>query len=225
VIEDWPLALQPQEVACHLARASRMGPQPLDGPPMALLAPTMHWRIMHTRVRVTPDLALVYEALAGRIAGMAGPIMISPWRFRSTPRQRALSTPPRGALFVDDFPMFDPASGPAVDFTVGVNAARGVTALRAPRETTGLLFEAGQYLTLGVGDARALHRIIVVTPVDAASVDLTLRPGLRAAATAGDAINSEDPRCPCVCVSPTPDMSFINGFYGYADLEFQEVPR
>lgn len=192
----WPCEiLRPQNVAFDLDSRSLAGPASVSGATQVVASDAGIWKATYGSVIVKSRQAvLVHRALAALLEGRLGSIIV-PLCSAYGPSSGAVLTADEEALLEQvphsDDSWFDDDTGYVgglTDVVLAADAAVRATTLTATVYYAPDDIQPGMHFSLG-------ERLYRIRTYDADTGVMTIRPPLREAVTAGDALNFDDPVC------------------------------
>lgn len=194
--DQWSDILRPRLVSCEPVPRSRSGGVSLTGQEQTVTSDAGVWGIRYVDIPIRrADQVRVYRAIAARLNGRAGSILVPVYDCRQTPwpvvaGKRVTSY---GSLSHSDGSLFSDRSGYRQPVIVAYLAAEA--ALRATTLTVGISYGAalqgGEHFSIG----ERLYRIASVQPGMGGLVTVQVWPPLREAAPAGAALEFDRPVC------------------------------
>lgn len=192
----WPdEVLRPQNVSFDLDSRSLAGPASVSGATQVVASDAGIWKATFGSVIVKSRQAvLVHRALAALLEGRLGSILVPLCRAYG-PSSDAVLTDDEELLFAEvphsDDAFFDDDTGyvgSLTDVVLAANAAVRATTLVVTVNYAADDIQPGMHFSLG-------ERLYRIRTYDSTTGVMTIRPPLREAVTAGDALNFDDPVC------------------------------
>jgi hypothetical protein len=188
----WPdKVLRPQDVAFDLAPRSLAGPSSVSNVSQVVSSDAGIWKARFSNILVRDRASVItHRAVAALLEGRLGTILV--------PLCRAYQPVPDGAVEDglydetehDDDTLFDDDTGyitTVIDVVASADAAVRASSMNVTVNNAGDILP-GQHFSIG-------ERLYRVRTFDADTGDMTFRPILREAVTAGDKLEFDDPVC------------------------------
>lgn len=224
----WPAILAPRSASWMLENASRSGGASITGAEQVTISAASRWRASMTIPLVREEWIVSYRAMMAALDGRAGEVEVPVFDV-FVPRDangRRLSPIPAaplanldGGLLLHDTSALGQTN--YTHATLAANAALRATRITLTAAPSWTVPRPGQYFGIGARlyIARAVYR---ATETDPWTVDF--RPGLRAAAIAGDRVILDRPVCTMRLASDdTGALELEFSRYGQATLEMVEA--
>lgn len=227
-LERFPLRfMTPEATMLRKVSAIMAGPGALAAPPQTVQNGAGRWGISYKTIRIaTTQQRLVARAFLSRMTSPLRPMYVSPLEWLTSPRRLAKmpqidTTVPfsDGARFSDGTPF----EGMAHDFIVSADAAYFAQTLYVTPLVPVLRLQGGQFIELA-GRLYLIEQSFDDDSVVEGGQRLQIWPPLRAAATAGDVIEAENPhvRMRLDVQSAEVATEMVAARYAYFDLAFVE---
>lgn len=223
-IERFPLTLlTPQSAALRKVAAIFSGPPGLASPPQTIQNGAGRWGLTYRNIRIAKaSERLVARAFLSRLTSPLQPVLVSPMEWLTSPRRLAgmpqfVTTSPfsDGATFLDGSEF---AADP-LDFVMAADAPAGSREISVAGNFVGLAVQGGQFVEIG-------DRLYLVEKSfgETATQTLQIWPALRADASSGDAVETENPHARMRLDQQSAEIAveMMFGRYGYFDLAFVE---